>query len=191
VIVNDLVTEHFPDIVDVGFTAVMEKDLDKVARGRESWEKVIATFYGPFAEQVKLAEEAMPEVKTEPELIGRACPQCGNDLVIRFGRHGKFIGCSTFPKCRYTEAWLEKIGVKCPKDGGDLVERKTRKGRTFFGCANYPECDFTSWQQPLPRPCPHCGGLMVVTSRNQATCTQCSERFPRDEFSQLDVQETA
>jgi len=186
-IVNDLVTEHFPDIVDVGFTAMMEKDLDQVANGQESWEKIISTFYGPFAKQVKLAEEAMPEVKTEPESAGRACPECGNDLVIRFGRHGKFIGCSTFPQCRYTEPWLEKIGVKCPKDGGEIVERKTRKGRTFYGCANYPDCDYTSWQRPLPRACTHCGGLVVVTSRDQATCTQCSEQFSIDEFSPQDA----
>jgi DNA topoisomerase-1 len=136
---------------------------------------------------VKLAEEAMPEVKTEPESAGRACPQCGNDLVIRFGRHGKFIGCSTFPECRYTEPWLEKIGVKCPKDGGEIVERKTRKGRTFYGCANYPDCDYTSWQRPLPRACPHCGGLVVVTSRDLVTCTQCNEQFARDEFSPQDA----
>ena len=87
-----------------------------------------------------------------PEPIGRACPECGHELVIRWGRYGKFISCSNFPDCRYTEAWLEKIGVNCPKDGGDMVERKTRKGRIFFGCANYPNCDFTSWKQPLPRP---------------------------------------
>ncbi len=185
-IVNDLVTEHFPDIVDVGFTAMMEKDLDQVANGQESWEKIISTFYGPFSKQVKLAEEVMPEVKTEPESVGRPCPECSNDLVIRFGRHGKFIGCSTFPNCRYTEPWLEKIGVKCPKDGGEIVERKTRKGRTFYGCANYPDCDFTSWQKPLPRACPHCGGLVVVTSRDQVTCTECSEQYPRDEFSPQD-----
>ena len=186
-IVNDLVTEHFPDIVDVGFTATMEKDLDKVASGQESWVDIVRAFYGPFAKQVEHAEEVMPEVKTEPELIGRDCPECGSDLVLRFGRHGKFIGCSAFPKCRFTEPILVKIGVKCPKDAGDLIERKTRKGRTFYGCVNYPECDFTSWQQPLPKPCPECGGLVVAANRQGAVCTLCSSQFSRDDFSSQDV----
>jgi len=179
-IVNDLVTEHFPDIVDVGFTANMEEELDQVASGEQSWVEILRDFYGPFAKQVKLAEVAMPEVKAEPEKIGRQCPECGSDLIIRFGRHGKFIGCSSFPDCRYTEPWLEKIGVKCPNDGGDLVERKTRKGRTFYGCANYPDCDFTSWQKPLKNPCPNCGGMLVTANRNEAVCTRCHEQFLRD-----------
>lgn len=190
-IVNDLVTEHFPDIVDVGFTAIMEKDLDQVASGKESWMKVVSDFYGPFAKQVARAEEAMPEMKTEPEAIGRECPRCGSDLVIRFGRHGKFIGCSTFPTCRYTEPLLEKIGVKCPQDGGDLVKRKTRKGRTFYGCANYPECEFTSWQQPLKAPCPDCGGMLVSANQNQAVCTNCSEQFFKDQLLSFQEDETA
>jgi DNA topoisomerase-1 len=190
-IVNDLVTEHFPEIVDVGFTAKMEKDLDQVASGKQPWVDIVREFYGPFAEQVQQAEKAMPEIKTEPEPIGRDCPECGNDLVIRFGRHGKFIGCSTFPNCRYTEPLLEKIGVKCPKDDGDVVERKTRKGRTFYGCANYPDCDFTSWQRPFAKPCPDCGGLVVAANRQGAVCTQCNTQFSRDEFSSPDDDLTA
>jgi len=124
----------------------------------------------------------MPEIKTGPELVGRECPECGQDLVIRWGRNGKFIGCSTFPKCRYTEPWLEKIGVRCPDDGGDLIERKTRKGRTFYGCGNYPECEFTSWQRPLSKPCPNCGGLVVISNKQHARCIQCEEQFQRDLF---------
>jgi DNA topoisomerase-1 len=100
--------------------------------------------------------------------------------VIRYGRFGKFIGCSTFPVCRYVEPWLEKTGVLCPKDGGELVERKTRKGRTFYACSNYPACDFTSWKKPLPVPCPTCHGLLVVSGRQVAQCTQCQEKFPID-----------
>jgi DNA topoisomerase-1 len=181
-IVNDLVTEHFPNIVDVGFTATMEADLDQVASGSQSWVDVVSEFYTPFAEQVERAKIEMPEVKTEPELVGRDCPKCGNDLIIRWGRHGKFIGCSNFPKCRYTEPWLEKIGVRCPNDQGDLVERKTRKGRTFYGCANYPECDFISWKRPLPTPCPHCGGLLVVANQHNAQCLQCEEQIRLDQL---------
>jgi DNA topoisomerase-1 len=187
-IVNDLVTDHFPDIVDVGFTAKMEKELDQIAAGDQSWVDVIRTFYIPFAEQVATAEKSMPEIKTEPERIGEFCPKCGKELIIRFGRHGKFIGCSGFPECRYAAPFLKKIGVKCPKDGGDLVERRTRKGRVFYGCANYPECDFTSWQMPFSKPCHHCGGMVVSKNRDEAICTQCNTMMARDQFSSPDIE---
>ena len=177
---NDLLIEHFPTVLDVGFTANMESDLDRIASGHLPWEKVVRDFYGPFAKKVAKAEKLMPEMNMEPEAIGRECPKCGHDLVIRWGRYGKFVSCSKFPDCRYTEPWLEKIGVACPLDGGDIVERKTRKGRIFYGCANYPECDFTSWKRPLPNPCPACGGLLVVADKNNAQCLDCEERFPLD-----------
>jgi DNA topoisomerase-1 len=180
ILVNDLITEHFPEVVDVGFTAKMEEDLDLIAEGKREWVESIREFYGPFAEQVALAEKNMPEMNMGPEPIGRICPECGHELVIRWGRYGKFISCSGFPDCRHTEAWLEKIGVLCPKDQGDIVERKTRKGRTFYGCANYPNCDFTSWKLPLAHPCPECGGLLVIANKNQAQCTQCETVFPLD-----------
>jgi DNA topoisomerase I len=188
ILVNDLITEHFPEVVDVGFTAKMEEDLDKIAEGKLKWVKSIREFYGPFAEQVARAEQDMPEMNMGPEPIGRPCPECGHELVIRWGRYGKFISCSAFPECRHTEAWLEKIGVLCPKDQGDIVERKTRKGRTFYGCANYPNCDFTSWKLPLARPCPDCGGLLVVANKNQAQCLQCQNLFALD---QVTVEEAA
>jgi DNA topoisomerase-1 len=191
ILVNDLIIEHFPDIVDIGFTAHMEEDLDKIAEGEEQWTNIIREFYTPFSIQVERAEENMPEMKTGPEPIGRACPECGHELVTRWGRYGKFISCSNFPECRYTEAWLEKIGVRCPKDGGEIVERKTRKGRLFYGCANYPNCDFTSWKLPLSTPCPACGGLLVVADKKNAQCTQCEERFPLDEVTTDETVETA
>jgi DNA topoisomerase I len=188
ILVNDLITEHFPEVVDVGFTAKMEEDLDLIADGKREWVDSIREFYGPFAEQVAAAELNMPEMNMGPEPIGRLCPDCGHELVIRWGRYGKFISCSGFPDCRHTEAWLEKIGVQCPKDKGDIVQRKTRKGRTFYGCANYPNCDFTSWKLPLPKPCPECGGLLVVANKNQAQCLQCQDLFPLD---QVTLEETA
>ena len=187
-IVNDLIVAHFPEIVDTGFTANMEEDLDRIASGEEKWVKVIREFYTPFSKQVEQAEKEMPEMNTGPEPIGRDCPDCGHPLVIRWGRYGKFISCSNFPACRHTEAWLEKIGVNCPKDGGELVERKTRKGRIFYGCINYPACDFTSWKLPLPTPCPVCGGLLVVAKKNLAQCLSCEEEVSLD---QLVVEETA
>ncbi len=185
-LVNDLLIEHFPEILNVGFTANMEADLDRIASGDLPWVNVISEFYTPFAEQVHIAEQKMPELNVGPEPIGRECPKCGKDLVIRWGRYGKFVSCSGFPDCRYTEAWLTKIGVHCPKDGGEIVERKTRKGRTFYGCANYPTCDFTSWKLPLPRSCPECGGLLVVADKHNAQCLNCEERFSLDEVSNGD-----
>ncbi len=181
-LVNDLLVEWFPDILDVGFTARMEDDLDRIAAGERPWVEVVREFYGPFSQKVKEAEEKMPENKQGPEPIGRKCPKCGGDLVVRWGRYGKFISCSNFPKCRYTEPWLEKTGAKCPKCGGDLVVRRTRRGRTFYGCANYPECDFTTWKRPLPTPCPQCGGLLVQAGKNRAQCLACEQTFSLDEL---------
>jgi DNA topoisomerase I len=175
--VNDLMMQYFPDIVDFQFTARMEEDLDMVASGQAEWTEVIHEFYQPFAEDLKKAQAEMPVTKSGPEPIGRKCPEDGGELVIRYGRFGKFISCANFPTCRYTEPWLEKIGVHCPKDGGELVERKTRKGRTFFGCENYPNCDFTSWKRPLKIPCPRCNGLLVIANKREAQCTNCQETF--------------
>ncbi len=182
ILVNDLLVQYFPDIVDTRFTAQMESQLDRVASGELDWVQVLRDFYGPFSRELEKARAEMPERKQGPEPIGRACPKCGHDLVLRYGRYGKFISCSNFPACRYTEPYLEKIGVKCPQDGGDLVLRRTRKGRIFYGCANYPQCDFTSWARPLPQPCPSCGGLLVAASKKQARCTVCEQTFPLNEF---------
>jgi len=176
-VVNDMMTRYFPEIVDVNFTAQMETDLDKVADGESEWTQVIDAFYRPFAVKVQQAQAEMPVTKSGPEPIGRACPDCGKELVIRYGRFGKFISCSGFPECHHTEPWLDKIGVECPKDHGDVVERKTRKGRVFYGCANYPTCDFTSWKRPLATPCPKCGGTLVVTNKRESQCLNCSESF--------------
>jgi DNA topoisomerase-1 len=190
-IVTDLLIEHFPNIVNVDFTAHMEADLDRIASGDESWVEIVREFYGPFAEQVARAQEEMPEVKVEFQSVGRACPKCDHDLVIRWGRYGKFISCSNFPECRYTEPWLEKTGVVCPKDGGDIVERKTRKGRLFYGCSNYPECDFNSWKRPLSISCPNCSGLLVATNKTSSQCTQCEERYSIDQLKPEETSDTA
>ena len=181
-LVNDLITSHFPDIVDYGFTAEMETHLDRIATGEENWKKVIRDFYGPFSEVVEKAKREMPESKAEPEYIGRICPTCNQgQLIIRWGRYGKFIGCERFPDCRHTEPWLEKIGVKCPLDGGEVVERRTRKGRVFYGCANYPVCEFTSWKKPISAPCPNCGGTLVIANKQFAQCLNCENQYPLNE----------
>ena len=187
ILVNDLMVQYFPDIVDLQFTVRMEEDLDKIATGEDDWVSVMNEFWTPFSADLAKAQADMPVVKSGPEPIGRACPECGRELVIRYGRYGKFISCSGFPTCRYTEPWLEKIGVACPKDGGDLVARKTRRGRVFYGCLNYPNCDFTTWKKPLAQPCPKCKGLLVISNKREAQCTNCSESFPLEEI----VPETA
>jgi len=181
ILVNDLMMQYFSEVVDYNFTARMEEDLDKISTGEAEWVKVMDEFYGPFSKKVEKAQEDMPVVKSGPEPIGRDCPKCGKELVIRYGRYGKFISCSGFPECRHTEPWLEKIGVSCPQDGGELVERKTRKGRTFFGCENYPECDFTSWKRPIAQPCPNCQGLLVIANKREAQCIKCEETFLQDD----------
>ena len=178
--VNDLMVEYFSDIVDFKFTARMEEDLDMIANGQAEWTEVIHEFYQPFAKDLAHAQAEMPVTKREPEKIGRICPDDGGDLVIRYGRYGKFISCGNFPTCRYTEPWLEKIGIDCPKDHGDIVIKKTRKGRTFYGCANYPECDFTSWKRPIKEPCPNCKGLLVYANKREAQCINCEETFLLD-----------
>jgi DNA topoisomerase-1 len=181
VLVNDLMMQYFPEIIDYNFTARMEEDLDKISTGEAEWVKVMDEFYGPFAKTVEKAQADMPVVKSGPEPIGRDCPECGKELVIRYGRYGKFISCSGFPDCRHTEPWLEKIGVTCPQDGGDIVERKTRKGRIFYGCYNYPNCDFISWKRPIEQPCPKCHGLLVIANKRELQCIKCQEVFLQED----------
>jgi DNA topoisomerase-1 len=180
-LVNDLLVEYFPDVMSVDFTARMESELDEVADGKP-WIPVIDEFYRPFAQRLAVADEAIEkvDVRSEPEPVGRDCPLCENPLVYREGRFGRFIGCSNFPSCRHTEQIVKKIGVNCPKDGGEIIERRTRKGRIFYGCQNYPECDWTNWKRPLAAPCKVCGGLLVAVKKDTAECTVCGERQPAD-----------
>lgn len=182
-IVNDLLTEHFPEVMDYRFTARMEDQLDSVAEGHLDWRPMLSRFYHPFEKQLKQARQAIEPVKAE-EKIGRSCPTCGKPLVIRYGRFGKFIGCSDYPTCRYTEPYLERMGIRCPscgeQHGGELVVRRSKRGKTFYGCNRYPECDFTSWRRPLPQPCPNCGGLLVETSRKRAQCQSCGQSVSID-----------
>ena len=185
ILVNDLLVAHFPDVVDYHFTAHMEEGLDEVAEGNRAWVDVIRDFYTNFGPALGRAQAEMPVTKAELEKIGRICPKCGHELVIRWGRFGKFISCSNFPTCRYTEAWLEKIGVPCPLDGGDIVARKTRKQRVFYGCANYPQCGFTSWKKPISNPCPNCSGLLVIANKREVTCTKCEETFLLEQIGEI------
>ena len=173
-IVTDLLVEYFPDVVSVDFTAQLEDELDGIAGGK-AWVPVIDEFYQQFAKELSTADEALPklDLKKEVELVGRDCPLSGHPLVYREGRYGRFIGCSDYPRCKYTEQILVKVGVTCPQCGGDLIEKRTRKGRIFYGCSSYPECDWTSWKRPVPQPCPVCGGVMVQENKNTLKCTKC------------------
>lgn len=183
-IVNDLVSEYFSSVVNIGFTAEMEKELDLVASGEKDWRESVREFYGPFAEQLDIAQREMPEIEPVYIPIGKECPECGAELVQRWGRYGLYVGCSNHPECKHTERWMEKIGVTCPKDGGELIVKKTRKGRTFYGCENFPDCDFASWKKPVSTPCPDCGGLLVEMNKKHLQCTECSQEFERKELKE-------
>jgi DNA topoisomerase I len=185
-LVNDLLVDHFSEIVDTGFTASLEEGLDDIAAGERNWQDVIGKFYAYFLPRLQQAQVDMPVMKAEPEKVGRNCPECGHELIIRWGRFGKFISCSNFPACRYIEPLLDKIGVTCPLDGGAVVRRKSRKGRVFYGCENYPACKFTSWSMPLPEPCPNCGGLLVTLNKKEAKCTQCDHKFSLEKIQEME-----
>ena len=160
-VVNNIMKQSFPAIVDVNFTANMEGLLDKVAEGKVEWKSVIENFYPDLDQAVKTAEKELETVKIEDEVTDVICEKCGRNMVIKYGPHGKFLACPGFPECRNTKPYLEKIGVKCPKCGKDIVIRKTKKGRRYYGCEDNPECDFMSWQKPSEKKCPKCGGYMV------------------------------
>jgi DNA topoisomerase-1 len=163
--VNDLLVEHFPKIVNLDFTATMEGDLDKVAVGNENWVALLRRFYGPFASELETAEKKLPRLELRDEPTDEVCPNCGRAMVIKTGRFGKFISCSGYPECKTTKPIVKDTGAKCPKDGGAIVERRSKKGRTFYGCVNYPNCDFVSWDRVVPQPCPVCGSYVVVKTR--------------------------
>ena len=216
--VSDMLSEHFPNIVDFGFTAQMEEGLDLIAQGKKEWVPFLSDFYGPFETSLEKAKSQMvkepdeptdelcekcgkpmvikngrfgkfmactgyPECKhTKPinkgenaeEQTGEACPTCGKPMVIKSGRFGKFIACSDYPTCKTSKQILKKIGVACPKCGRDIVQRRSKKKRTFYGCSGYPDCDFTLNVRPISNPCPQCRGLMVMSGKTAAKCTQCA-----------------
>lgn len=172
-VVNDLLTTHFPKIIDIGFTAEMEGNLDKIAAGQENWVKTIKDFYRPFEKNLKLKYEEVSKKDITEKPTEKTCPKCGAPLLIRLGKYGKFYACSKFPKCRYTESLEENsLGIKCPKcQKGKVVGKRTKKHKIFYGCDKYPECDFALWDKPTGKKCPKCGSLLVQTKRNQIKCS--------------------
>lgn len=161
-VVNNMMKEAFPSIVDVTFTANMEGLLDKVEEGVVGWKTVVSNFYPDLDEAVKQAEKELPEVKIADEVSDEICDECGRQMVIKYGPHGRFLACPGFPECRNTKPYFEKIGVQCPKCGKDIVLKKTRKGRKYYGCIDNPECDFMVWQKPSDVKCDKCGSVMLV-----------------------------
>jgi DNA topoisomerase I len=175
-IVIDLMQQFFPEILNVEFTANLEEDLDKVEEGKADWIEILDRFYHPFQKQLSVAEKEMEEVEIQDEVSGEVCEKCGSPMVYKFGRYGKFLACSAFPDCRNTKPIVKSTGVPCPKcKEGEIVERKSKKSRLFYGCSRYPECDFVSWDRPVPRPCPKCGNLMVEKkAKKKQTMIRCT-----------------
>ncbi len=168
--VNDIMVKAFPSIVDVNFTANLEGLLDKIGEGVVNWKTVVRNFYPDLDEAVKLAEAELENVKIEDEVSDVICEECGRNMVIKYGPHGKFLACPGFPDCRNTKPYLEKAGVACPKCGKEIIIRKTKKGRRYYGCEGAPECDYMSWQKPSNKKCPNCNGAMIEKG-NKLVCS--------------------
>jgi len=187
-IVDRLMKQHFPDIVDVKFTAQLESGLDQVEEGQQEWTELLTTFYGDFKRTLSDAEKDMVRVERPVVEIGEACPECEQPLVIKQGKFGEFISCSNYPTCTYSRQLQKKIGVACPRCGNDLVERHSKRGKVFYGCGTYPTCDYALWDRPVPEPCPECGELMAIASRGKRLlhCTVCTyQRAPSEAPKEL------
>lgn len=175
-IVHNAVNEFFPDIIDVEFTAQMEKELDEVEEGKKKWIKVIDNFYKDFEKHVEYADAEMEKIEIKDEPAGEDCEKCGQPMVYKMGRYGKFMACSGFPDCRNTKAIMKPIGVTCPScKEGQVVERKSKSRRTFYGCDRYPECEYVSWDKPVARPCPKCDSTLVEKRSKKGVRIQCTE----------------
>jgi DNA topoisomerase-1 len=173
--VNDLLVEHFPEIVDINFTAQVEEKLDEIAEGNTEWTKPLAEFYWPFHEHLKKKEQEINKDNLiVPEITNEKCPKCARPMAIKWGRFGKFLACTGFPECKTTKSIANGIKLACPKCvEGEIVERRTKKGKLFYGCSRYPECDFASWDKPNGEKCPECAHPLVETNRGLLKCTNC------------------
>ena len=182
--VNKMMSDAFPEIVDTEFTANIESLLDSIEEGKLEWKVVIRNFYPDLAESVEKAKESLESVKIADEVSDVPCDQCGRMMVVKYGPHGKFLACPGFPECRNTKTYYEKIGVACPKCGKDIILRKTKKGRLYYGCIGYPDCDFMSWSKPSDKKCPKCGGYMVEKGNKllcaSETCGYTCEREKKE-----------
>ncbi len=180
-IVNGILNEHFPKIVNLGFTAQMEGLLDEIAQGKQEWIAVLQGFYPPFEETLRKAWDNVEKVNVA-QATDEICPNCGQPMVIKVGRFGKFLACSGYPECKTTKPLLIKTGVRCPQCGGDLVERTNKRKKVFYGCSNYPQCQFTTSYKPMPQPCPQCGKLLTLHGKGGAKCTACGYKIKLSEL---------
>ena len=183
--VSGLLSEYFPEVVSLDFTSRIEEELDDVARGEREWVPVLREFYGPFSERIDTAQAIIPRVSNIDEETDEICPECGTNMVIKRGRYGPFLSCSRFPDCRGMQRIQKSTGAHCPECGGELVQRTSRKSRrSFYGCSNYPTCNFLSNQEPLPQPCPDCAGLVLASGRTDAAChnKECGWQGSREEL---------
>ena len=171
-LVDGLLVENFPAVVDLKFTAEMERKLDSVEDGAIGWNSVVQEFWEPISEQVKRVDKEVERVEVQSEPAGEDCEKCGRPMVIKRGRFGRFIACSGYPECKNTKPLLEKAGVKCPKCGEDMVVRRSKRGRVFYGCQGYPKCDFVTWNRPVPESkYPQCGSFLVeMGTKNEQNC---------------------
>lgn len=184
ILINDILEKHFSNIVDVDFTANMESDLDKVEEGEIPWIEVIDDFYKPFEKILQEAEKSIEKIDLT-EKTDEICEKCGNFMVIKHGRFGKFLACSNYPDCSFTKSIINKTGVQCPKCNGDIVVRKTKKGRFFYGCSNYPKCNFMTWNQPLNKKCPECESILVTHNTKNKKVIKCSNKDCKYKEEQL------
>ncbi|WP_135547132.1 type I DNA topoisomerase [Paenibacillus cymbidii] len=188
-LVIQLMEEFFPEILNIEFTAQMEEELDNVEEGKEDWVKVLDSFYTSFEKRLEFAEEEMKEVEIQDEVSDEVCEKCGSPMVYKMGRFGKFLACSGFPDCRNTKPIVKDIGVTCPKcKEGRVVERRSKKGRVFFGCDKYPECDFVSWDRPVEEPCPACGSLLVIKNSRSGQTVQCTQCEFKEEAAETETE---
>ena len=181
--VNDLLEEHFKDIMDLAYTARMEHKLDEVEEQKADWVDVLRAFYGPFEHDLDEAEKKLPKLEIKDEPTDEICVKCERPMVIKTGRFGRFISCTGYPECKTTKPILKETGAICPKDGGKIVERRSKRGRTFYGCANWPACDFVSWDRVVPEPCPVCGAYVTAKSRRGVLSFECSADKAHDTSS--------
>ncbi|MDK2821954.1 MAG: topoisomerase [Clostridia bacterium] len=176
IVVVDLLKKHFKDIIDIEFTAHMERQLDEIETGKLSWREVLAEFYNPFIKVLEKAEQEIGTIDIPDEVSEEKCELCGRNLVVKMGRFGKFLACPGFPECRFTKPVVETIGVSCPNCDGEIVVRRTKKGRKFYGCTNYPDCTFVSWNKPSNKNCPECNTRMVEKPSRQGVRLVCPNK---------------
>lgn len=174
-IVNNIMSDYFEQIVDVDFTAEMEKKLDDVEEGKEDWTEIVAEFFDPLKISIEKAEKEISKVVIEDKVSDVPCEKCGRMMVIKKGRFGEFLACPGYPECKNAKPIVEKLDVPCPKCGNTIVAKKSKKGKKFFGCSGYPECDFVSWYEPVKEKCPECDSYMVLKySKSKGKYIQCS-----------------